>query len=160
MVNGGSTIDRVNKDVYFMRIAKEVSRRRECPRRAVGAVIVDIRGRILSTGTNGVAPGQVSCIDRPCPGAKCKSGEGLDKCEASHAEISALVTLEKPFEAQEIFVTTEPCIACTKAILLTNIHRVVFLHPYPGSGMLLWQKAGRLWQQFGDIHDENTLQED
>lgn len=142
---------RPTKDQYFMQIAYTVASRGECPRRKVGAVIVDKQGRILSTGMNGVAPGQAPCENVPCPGAKCKSGEGLDLCEASHAEISALVALEKPFEAHTIYVTTEPCVTCTKAILLTSIERVVFDGHYPKSGKDLWLRSGRSWDQYDEL---------
>jgi dCMP deaminase len=144
--NGEKIMSRPTKDVYFMRIAKQVASRSECHRRSVGAVIVDGRGRILSTGTNGVAPGQTPCTQEKCPGAECPSGTGLELCEASHAEISALVTLEKPFEADTIYCTTAPCISCTKALLLTSIRRIVFTDDYPSSGMRLWLKDKREWQ--------------
>jgi dCMP deaminase len=129
---------RPSKDVYFMSMAELVATRSECPRRSVGCVIVDARGRVLSTGFNGLAPGRTSCIEKPCPGAHYKSGYGLDECQSSHSEVSALVTLDKPFLADTIYVTTAPCISCTKAILLTSIKRIVFKHPYSSSGEHLW----------------------
>ena len=131
---------RITRDEQMMRMARIVSQRGECARRQVGAVIVDKRGRVLSTGYNGVAPGQIACTDKPCPGACLPSGQGLDLCEASHAEISALVTLEKPFEAHTIYCTTEPCVSCTKALLLTSIERVVYYDSYPISGRHLWTR--------------------
>lgn len=142
---------RPSQDQYFMRIAEVVASRGECCRRKVGAVITDGRGRILATGMNGLAPGRVSCIDEPCAGSQCASGEGLDLCEASHAEISALVTLEHPFEARTLYCTTEPCISCTKAILLTSIDRVIFHNTYPNkSGFDLWCKSRRpeMWRPY------------
>lgn len=144
MVNYGETM-RISKDDYFMRIAKTVALRGECSRRQVGAVIVDKNGRILSTGMNGLAPGEVSCIDKPCAGAKCPSGEGLDLCNASHAEISALVYLPDPTVAHTIYCTTAPCVSCAKALLLTNIQRVVFVEDYAASGQSLWT---RQWEKF------------
>lgn len=129
---------RISRDEQMMRMATIVSQRGECARRQVGAVIVDERGRILSTGCNGLAPGRPSCIDCPCPGASLPSGEGLERCEASHAEISALVTLHKPFEAYTLYCTTEPCVTCVKALLLTSIERVVYRDDYPINGEHLW----------------------
>lgn len=142
MANYGEAmkLSRINKDAYYMRIAETVALRGECGRRQVGAVIVDQVGRILSTGMNGLAPGKVPCIDSPCAGAQCASGEGLDLCEASHAEISALVYLPDPKVAHTIYCTTEPCVSCTKAISLTGIQRVVYRDSYPLSGAKLWVK--------------------
>ena len=135
--------DRISKDAYFMGIALLVSQRSECRRRAVGAVIVDIQGRILSTGFNGKEPGAVSCFDKPCKGANAPSGESLNECLASHAEISALIYLPDPRVAHTIYVTTEPCITCTKALLLTGIEKVIHLEDYPSSGKSIWTRDWR-----------------
>jgi len=136
---------RPSKDENFMEIAIVISKRGECIRRKVGAVITSERGRILSTGYNGLGPGQVSCLDKPCEGASKESGTCLDVCQASHAEISALVTLEKPFEAHTIYVTTAPCVSCVKALLLTSIQRIIYGEEYPANGKALWLSNGREW---------------
>ena len=52
-------------DLYFIRIAKEVSSRSTCPRAAVGAVIVR-DNQILATGYNGAPMGEPHCIDVGC----------------------------------------------------------------------------------------------
>jgi dCMP deaminase len=144
---------RPTKIQYGIEIAKVVATRSECPRRRVGAVITDERGRILSTGYNGVAPGQTPCTEKACPGACLSSGEGLEVCHASHAEISALVALEKPFSAAILYVTTAPCKSCVKALLLTSIHTIYYAQPYKESGWNLWAAAGRRWYQteWGDV---------
>jgi len=143
---------RISRDTQMMRMTRIIAQRGECARRRVGAIIVDSRGRILSTGYNGVAPGKAPCVDRPCQGASLPSGHGLDLCEASHAEISALVTLEKPFEAHTIYCTTAPCISCVKALLLTSIVRIVFDQDYPVNGEQLWIDCGqvRTWEKYKD----------
>lgn len=148
---------RPDQDVYFMHLARVVATRGECIRRRVGAVITDIQGRILSTGTNGVAPGHPPCIFKPCPGADAPSGTGLEECMASHAEISALVYLPDPVVAHSIYVTAEPCISCVKAISLTHIKRIIYMDPYPTNGRHLWDKE---WSQIPEWRvNENTLQE-
>lgn len=139
---------RISKDTYYMKIAETVALRGECSRRQVGAVIVDKVGRILSTGMNGLAPGRRPCCEDPCAGARCASGEGLDLCEASHAEISALVHLADATSAHTIYCTTEPCISCTKALSLTNIQRVVYRDSYAASGINLW---GKDWVKYEEI---------
>lgn len=139
---------RPSEDEYFMNLVHDIASRGECRRRKVGAIITDRRGRILSTGMNGVAPGQRTCLEAPCPGASAPSGSDLDLCQASHAEISALVTLDKPFEAHTIYCTTEPCVSCTKALLLTSIQRILYRDPYPTSGRDLWVATGRISQEF------------
>jgi len=139
---------RPNKHEYFMNIAEVVSTRSECCRRSVGAVIVDIRGRILATGTNGLAPGRKACGgENKCKGASCQSGTGLDLCEASHAEISALVSCHRPYEATTLYVTTAPCVSCVKAILLSTIETIYYRDDYPSEGKELWERDGGDWIQ-------------
>lgn len=143
---------RIDKDEYGLEIAKTVARRGECSRRQVGAVICNEKGRILSTGFNGVAPGADKCRQGTCPGFHAASGTNLDGCRASHAEISALVYLPSPDEAFTLYCTSEPCFSCTKAILLTNIQRVVFAERYAATGIALWNR-----QYWGTL-DENLVQ--
>ena len=52
-------------DVFFMRIAKDVSTRASCPRASVGAVVVR-NSRILTTGYNGAPAGEPHCTDVGC----------------------------------------------------------------------------------------------
>ena len=130
-----------------MQISEVTATRATCPRRQVGAVIVDRRGYILSTGFNGVPSGFAHCIDEPCPGASCASGTGLDSCIALHAEANAVARLKEPFEAESAYVTTAPCISCTKLLLATSVQRIIFKSDYPNSGRLLWLAARREWVQ-------------
>jgi deoxycytidylate deaminase len=52
-------------DEYFATLAKQVSTRTTCLRRAVGAVIVK-ENRILATGYNGVPKGMAHCAETGC----------------------------------------------------------------------------------------------
>jgi dCMP deaminase len=54
-------------DEYYMDIAQAVAKRGDCTRRQVGAVIVDLENRIVSTGYNGTPPGGPSCLKGDCP---------------------------------------------------------------------------------------------
>ncbi len=58
-------MSRPDWDLYFIRIAKEVSSRATCLRAQVGAVIVK-DNRILSTGFNGAPVGEAHCLDEGC----------------------------------------------------------------------------------------------
>lgn len=59
-------MNRPGWDQYFLGIAQAVSARADCTRRKVGAVIVKDR-RIVSTGYNGAASGEGSCLAGDCP---------------------------------------------------------------------------------------------
>lgn len=123
---------------YFMNIALVAQGMSTCKRRKVGAVIVSESRQILSVGFNGSPRGFIHCTDQPCAGADQKSGEGLDLCEAIHAEENALLQCPDINKAWAIFTTSEPCLSCTKKILNTNIQKVVFNEAYPHESKRLW----------------------
>lgn len=141
---------RPSLDEYFTYMAALVSTRSTCPRRSVGCVLVDHRGRVLSTGYNGSPSGWAHCINNPCPGADAESGEGLDLCEAIHAEVNAIsycADIEKVFTC---YTSTSPCLSCIKLLTNTGCRRVVFkeLYPHPLAAER-WVKGGREWIHYG-----------
>lgn len=143
---------RPDYDSWFMEIALVVSLRSTCARRAVGAVIVDIENRILSTGYNGVPSGVRHCTEVPCEGASLPSGSGLDVCQALHAEQNAIARLERVRQAHTLYCTTSPCMMCTKLIAATPIRRIVAMQAYPASGERFWVDViGREWRNHGSL---------
>lgn len=135
---------RLSRDEYFMQIAQVVSKRSTCARRAVGCVVLDANGRILSTGHNGVPPKYPHCTrEDPCAGASCPSGTGLDLCKATHAEINALLFCPDVMKVERIYTTTSPCMGCAKAIAATSCKEVVYGTPYP-DGDDVHELLGRL----------------
>lgn len=139
---------RLTKEQYCVEVCKVVSQRASCVRRKVGAVLVNRHFHILATGYNGPPRGIPNCIDVSCEGAKYKSGEGLDKCIAVHAEQNALLQCVNTEEIYACFVTTSPCITCVKMLLNTGCQRIIFTDEYPHQeSKLLWEKAGRTWEK-------------
>jgi dCMP deaminase len=56
-----------------------------------------------------------------------------DMCRASHAEANAIALAAKkgfPTGGSTIYCTLEPCITCSKLIVIAGISRVVFEHAY------------------------------
>lgn len=134
------------KDTTWLRVAFEISALGTCSRRKVGAVFLDSKGRVLSTGYNGTAPGTEHCTDSPCDGAKMPSGEGLKLCEAIHAEQNALVQCKFPDEVHTVYCTDSPCIHCVKMLASTGCKRIVFGRLYPHSTSKdYWESLGRSW---------------
>lgn len=142
-----SSSERPSFDEYFCLIAGVVASRSTCARRKVGAILVDSNNRILSTGYNGVARGLLHCTDSPCPGVGHKSGQGLERCEAIHAEVNALVNCSDHLQIHALYCTTSPCISCTKLLMNTTCQRIVFINEYPNNGYHLWEKMGRAWEK-------------
>jgi dCMP deaminase len=102
-------------DLYFLRVAREVSKNSKCLSRQIGAVLVKDKS-IISTGYNGPAKGVKHCNERSldfyfkfethkelynlenyditqCPRKYFgyKSGQGLHLCQAGHAERNTLI---------------------------------------------------------------------
>ena len=137
------------KDAVFIRMAILMSSLATCARRRVGCIMTDNRGRIIASGYNGVAAGMEHCSTHPCPGAKLPSGEGLDKCEAIHAEANALIQCKNPDDIHTVYCTASPCIHCVKMLMNTGAQRIVFDEEYPHSEAAdLWREHGGDWIKF------------
>ena len=137
---------RLNIHEYYIKMAFLASERSTCVRRKVGAILVDENNRVLSVGYNGNASKQRHCIDFPCPGAGLKSGHGLDKCEAIHAEISAIGCCREMGAIYSIYVTDSPCIMCITVLLATQCKNIYFNREYPHlESKKRWEKSDRNW---------------
>ena len=138
-------MSRPSRDEVYLKIAELIATRGTCIRRQVGCVLVDARGRILSTGYNGVAAGRKHCSEgEPCPGACYPSGQGLDECEAIHAEQNAILLLRDPWTVDTAYVTVSPCLSCIKLLLGTSCKRIVCRYLYPHvNAVKWWTEAGR-----------------
>lgn len=156
-----------------MEVARVTARRATCLRRAVGCVLLDKDGFILSTGYNGVAAGQPHCnkqtgtvrhwdaanmvdrkapaFDHACPGAFAQSGTQLDGCHAIHAEQNALLRCPDVRLIHTAFVTASPCMTCVKLLMNTACQTIIFGEPYPhNEAQTLWESMGREWRQFNE----------
>jgi dCMP deaminase len=56
-------MSRPTHDQWAMILAVETAKRTTCLRRAVGAILLNVRGHVLATGYNGVASGLPHCND-------------------------------------------------------------------------------------------------
>ena len=150
-------MSRINKVDYFASLSILISLRGTCRRRKVGCVLVSEHGDIIGTGYNGPARNQPHCTSTPCAGAEAPSGEGLDKCEAIHAETNALLQCSDVYNINTCFTTTAPCIHCVKALLNTSCEIIVFLEDYPHSdSKRLWEQAGRSWVHLNGLEFPNV----
>lgn len=137
---------RLNRDDYFIQMAKLVAQRATCARRAVGCVLINSQGHVIATGYNGVCRGADHCIDKPCPGANAPSGEGLHLCQAIHAEQNALMQCRNINEIHTAYVTASPCIHCVRLLANTSVKRIIFAEEYPhAESQRVAQLAGIEW---------------
>lgn len=155
---------RPTRDEYFAKMARLVAERSTCLRRNVGAVAVNARGHVLSTGYNGVAAGMAHCNDHDqfhetgfphaCSAAHAPSGTSLDGCHAIHAEQNMLLQCKDPWDIETVYCTASPCITCVKLLLNTSCQRIVFLDEYPHPDARdLWVsiRGSNSWVKHGEL---------
>ena len=121
---------------YFMNIARQVATRSTCLRRSVGAVAVSPDNRILGTGYNGALPGAPHCAEAGCLREQLgvPSGQRQEICRAQHAEANICNFAARygvALDGAIIYVTTQPCATCVKAMATSGIKKVVFDSDYP-----------------------------
>ena len=109
------------KDEVFLRMALEISRLGTCCRLKVGAILLRPDGGVAAAGFNGALPGMPHCTPDTCgPDQRCQ--------HTSHAEENALGFCDGLVATA--YVTDEPCLTCTRALVRRGVRRVVFLRPY------------------------------
>ena len=106
-----------------------------CERRKVGALIVKEK-MIISDGYNGTPAGFENI---------CEDEQNLTKAYVLHAEANALTKVAKSNNSSEdatLYVTTSPCMECSKLIIQSGIKRVVFCDKYHNiEGLELLERA-------------------
>lgn len=123
---------RPSKTTTFLAIALTLSRQATCARRKVGVVMTDIHHDIIASGYNGNARGTVHCIDSNCKGHGMSCGQGLDVCEAIHAEQNALMKCKNVNDIVNVFCTTAPCAHCIKMLMNTGAINIYYMFDYHG----------------------------
>lgn len=112
---------KISKDVYYMTIAFNASRRSIDPSTLHGAVLVSKDGRILSTGYNGPVKG--------CDDSRVPRGRPDKYKHFLHAEENSIVNYYGSYQDIEggtLYVTGLPCSNCLRMTLQKGITRVVY----------------------------------
>ena len=103
--------------------AKVWANRSEDPYRKVGACILDINGRVLSVGYNGL-------MSKMNLSTKFWQNRNLRRNYIIHAETNALCLINKNLRPNLIAVTLLPCSDCAKNIACHGIKTVVYNEEY------------------------------
>ena len=123
-------------DKRYLQMAKIWAENSYCKRRKVGALIVKNK-MIISDGYNGTPSGFENI---------CEDDDEITKSYVLHAEANAITKVAKSSNSSEgatLYVTTSPCIECSKLIIQSGIKRVVFIEKYrQTNGLELLQRAG------------------
>ena len=137
VTNTPKVVGRITKDLYYLEIAKSVSKRSTCIRRQYGAVIVK-NDEIIATGYNGSPRGEINCCDT----GECwreqnniPSGQQYEKCVSIHAEQNAIISASRVdmlnatmylagFEKGKV-IKAIPCTICERMIKNAGIDTVI-----------------------------------
>lgn len=107
-----------------------------CIRRQVGALIVKDK-MIISDGYNGTPSGFENV---------CEDENNVTKPYVLHAEANAITKVARSNNSSEnstLYVTSSPCIECSKLIIQSGIKRVVYSDKYHKTdGLELLKRAG------------------
>ena len=125
----------IEYDKRYLEMAQIWAKNSYCKRRQVGALIVKEK-MIISDGYNGTPSG----FENVCEDEDLKT-----KPYVLHAEANAITKVAKSNNSSEdatLYVTTSPCLECSKLIIQAGIKRVVFSDKYRiEDGLRLLERA-------------------
>jgi len=123
-------------DKRYLQMAEIWAQNSYCVRRQVGALIVKEK-MIISDGFNGTPSGFENV---------CEDEDNVTKPYVLHAEANAITKVAKSNNSSEnstLYVTTSPCMECSKLIIQSGIKRVVYSNRYRiTDGLDLLKRAG------------------
>ncbi len=110
-------------DQRYLKMAMIWAQNSYCKRRKVGALIVKDK-MIISDGYNGTPSGFENI---------CEDENNNTKPYVLHAEANAITKVAKSGNSSDgatLYVTSSPCLECSKLIIQAGIKRVVFTESY------------------------------
>lgn len=130
------TDKQIQFDRSYLEMAEVWSKNSYCKRRQVGALLVKNK-MIISDGYNGTPSGFENV---------CEDETGKTKPYVLHAEANAITKVAKSGNSSEgatMYVTTAPCLECSKLIIQAGIKRLVYRDNYRiTDGIDLLKKVG------------------
>lgn len=123
-------------DKRYLEMARIWAKNSYCKRKQVGALIVKDK-MIISDGFNGTPSGFEN---------NCEDEDGITKPYVLHAEANAITKVAKSNNSSEnatLYITTSPCLECSKLIIQSGITRVVFNEKYRiEDGLRILERTG------------------
>ena len=123
-------------DKRYLKMARIWASNSYCIRRKVGALLVKDK-MIISDGYNGTPSGFEN---------KCEDDHDTTKSYVLHAEANAITKVAKSNNSSDgstLYITTSPCMECSKLIIQSGIIRVVYQEKYRSTdGLDLLGRAG------------------
>jgi dCMP deaminase len=123
--------NRIIWDEYFMEMTHLISKRVTCPRKHVGAIIVE-DNRVIAIGYNGAPKKFEQCDEVGC---LMKDGHCI---RVLHAEQSALLQAEREAEGATLYCITLSCEICFKLCIQAGIKRIFYAEDYNKDDLKYW----------------------
>jgi dCMP deaminase len=164
-------------DLYFLRLAKEVSKNSKCLSRQIGSIVVRDKS-IIGAGYNGAPRGVLHCEERTevfysqldgvysdrmfdktiCPRRNFgyQSGKGLHLCQAGHAERNALIQCAREgisTKGATLYCNCPiPCKDCMIEIINSGISRLVYFsgNDYDSYSRVLLRESNMKFQEYSE----------
>ncbi len=135
-------------DKRYLRMARIWASNSYCKRRQVGALLVKDK-MIISDGYNGTPSGFEN---------ECEEENDVTKSYVLHAEANAITKVAKSNNSSDgstLYITTSPCMECSKLIIQSGIIRVVYEEKYRiTDGLELLERA-----QIELVHIEDSSED-
>ena len=136
-----------NFDKRYLEMALIWAKNSYCKRRQVGALIA--KGKmIISDGYNGTPSGFENV---------CEDENNITKPYVLHAEANAITKVAKSNNSSEdstLYVTSSPCVECSKLIIQSGIKRVVYCNEYHNTDGLDLLKRAKIELVYIDTEKE------
>ena len=134
-------------DKRYLKMARIWASNSYCIRRKVGALLVKDK-MIISDGYNGTPSGFEN---------ECEDEHDTTKSYVLHAEANAITKVAKSNNSSDgstLYITTSPCMECSKLIIQSGIIRVVYQEKYRiTDGLDLLDRAGIELVHLSDIDE-------
>ena len=142
------SLDKQSKfDRQYLRMARIWAENSYCKRAQVGALIVKEK-MIISDGYNGTPSGFEN---------ECEDREDHTKPYVLHAEANAITKVAKSNNSSEnatLYVTSSPCMECSKLIIQSGIKRVVYCNNYRDQTGLDVLKKANIERVYIELEEE------
>jgi dCMP deaminase len=133
--------DTFSWEEYFMSLALVASLKSKDPSTQVGAVIIDNKTRkLVSSGYNG--------FPRYIDDGQVPQTRPEKYLYVVHAELNAILHAQRELSDCSLYVTVFPCSECMKAVVQSDIKRIVYLNDLNGND---WDESKKATMKMADL---------
>ena len=108
-------------------------------------------GKIIAKGYNETLKGEIYCQNNRCyrEEHQLSGGKEIEKVCSIHAEASVIAQAARDglsLKGSDLYVSTFPCIICSRAIVKAGFRKVFYMSDYGGNeGVALFEANGVGW---------------